>query len=117
MKLQDAYFAETNNLGNWSKIGYKMGNTSNFKYTEATITNGTVEIGTGVTAGWKAENLAALNDCKVGGYWQIDAKGNNDKGGSVEYTAKVATTDCEALTSSFGKLDKTGAASVINSGS
>ena len=29
VKLQDAYFAETNSLGNWSTIGYKMASTTN----------------------------------------------------------------------------------------
>ena len=113
MKLQDAYAAESNQLGTWQLIGYTAPGTKAsaneysstvFKYTGALAdTVGLKE--TGATAqddAWKAEALVALNDCKKGESWSIAVTGATT---GVTYEGSYsAADDCEALTPNFKNI-------------
>ena len=52
---------------------------------------------------WEAANKAKLNDCEAGKNWTIstNAIGSN---GQDTYEADVNTTECQALTATFGKI-------------
>lgn len=114
MKLQDAYISEVGTgIGDWKLIGYKMKSTSNFQYFEGTTENGetagqTVLLKTGKTAGWKAVNVGALNDCVANSVWQLNVEANTASGGSADYSAIITGGpggDCYVLTPNFEKLD------------
>ena len=115
VKLQDAFVSESGiNYGSWKMIGYKMETTNNvFTYSEEKDLSGsqeTAELGSAEDV-WKATPKAALNDCETTDNWvlQIEAaQGNN----GAAYNAIVSSTDCNVLVPGFGKLDKTGAATV-----
>lgn len=110
IKLQDAYISETGTgIGDWKLIGYKMNSTSNFNYYEGTTLNGetageSVLLTAGKTSAWKATNKGALNDCTVGGYWQLDVAANSSSGGSALYNGTISSNDCAVLTPSFQKI-------------
>ena len=127
VKLQDAYFAETNSLGKWDKIGYKMASTTNFNYggehVEASNTcsgsnpdgkncgdAGTTVTGSSITEGWTAENTTNLNDCAKGVNWKISATTVDPIGGDVAtgaqltYSSAKLTDGCSALTPKFVEI-------------
>lgn len=112
MKLQDAYVAETGvYVGNWTKIGYTMGNTTVFTYDDIDLktgTNGTTSIvGLSGKVGWQAKAIAALNDCPKDATWSIKVSGNSSSGGAVTYEAVYsAESKCDPLTPSFKKLTR-----------
>ena len=121
VKLQEAYFSESNAVGSWKLIGYVSpgatsasteGATTNFGYLAANPeANGeTVAISTLSSEGtkvWGARNLVALNDCAAQASDAID-KANwtisitaNSNGNSVSY---AAATNCPQLTPTFDKI-------------
>lgn len=109
IKLQDAYVSESNAVGNWTVIGYKMDNTTNFTYTGYTATdnNGTTSLASlnANTIGWQATNNVALNDCGTGNSackWQLQMN-QADNGNGVSYTP-AQSADAAPLTPSFTKL-------------
>ena len=119
VKLQDAFVSETGTTyGSWKMIGYKMNTTNGvFTYTEKKDLSGSKETAelNSATAVWEAKPQAALNDCKTSDAWTLEiAKASSGNG--AEYIAKVSSTDCNVLVPGFGKLDKSGAAT-IGSGS
>ena len=110
IKLQDAYVSETGvYYGDWKLIGYKMDNSSNFKYSGAIDEGTKVSITQETEGAWKAEAQATLNDCKSG-VWQLNIEKNSTSGGSVNYTAALTggeTGDCMPLTPNFGAFSST----------
>ena len=118
MKLQDAFVSESStNFGSWKMIGYKMETTNNvFTYTEEKTgyDQETAALGDAETV-WKATPKAGLNECTTDDFWTLDIEAASDNNGAA-YNAKVTSTECNVLVPGFGKLDKTGAAT-IGSGS
>ena len=116
VKLQDAFISETGTTwGSWQYIGYKMETTNNvFTYTEENKpSKGTATLGS-LTAVWKAQPKANLNDCTSGaGYWELKLKKTSVSGGNgAQYKAHVKGDDCNVLVPGYGKLDATGAAQI-----
>ena len=112
VKLQNAFVTETNKVGDYSMIGYEMKSTTNFDYTEPTLsgkTNGTIAIPSSATLSWKAKANVALNDCDQNSEWGLYVKASTGTG--VDYeggikdggTVAAGTFDqaCLALTASF----------------
>lgn len=112
VKLQQAYFSESNKYGGWTLIGYTApgnnGVTTNFTFTASeglaknTTTQGDVE------GAWQAANNVKLNDCSGETvHWQVNLKAvANDKEG---YEAKMASDNdgaCLALTPTFTNIGK-----------
>lgn len=109
VKMQQAYFSESNTYGGWTLIGYTApngGETNNFKYTGAVDAKGSTSAATPLA--WAAQNKAKLNDCgndKV--HWQVDLEAVAD--GKDAYKASVSNdTDgsCLALTATFENIGK-----------
>ena len=116
VKLQDAFVSESGtNYGSWKMIGYKMETTNNvFTYTEEKDLSGSKEtdaLPTEAADVWSATPKAALNDCSTSDSWTLAIRAEKDGNGAA-YTAKVSSTECNVLVPGFGKLDKTGSATV-----
>ena len=115
MKLQDAYAAESNQLGTWALIGYTAPGTKKsadeysstvFKYTGgmSEAEDLKAEGATAQTGAWEAEALTALNDCPSGAKWSIAVTGattgvtyENSYSGSNE-------ANCNPLTPNFKNI-------------
>ena len=111
VKLQQAYFAEKVKYGTWTMIGYSGPGTNNA--TTSTTTNFVYD-GTGITTesnaanqiGWKAKNVAKLNDCAGGTvHWQVKTKAaTNDKDGYTVEMTNDANGACASLTPNFAAI-------------
>ena len=116
VKLQQAYFNESNKYGSWKLIGYAAPGindvnagtsaTNNFEYaggnaiTEANSTSAVERV-------WTANNIAKLNECAKGtsaANWSL-ATGAVGTSGQDSYSATVAT-NCKSLTPTFDKIGK-----------
>ena len=113
IKLQDAYASESNKAGTWKNIGYvapgataagSSGKTTNFEYAGAIASDVVITSSAPSNSeGWKANNLVALNDCKIKtGAWTVKVSAATN-GNSLTYAASTA---CEELTPSFTKIGK-----------
>ena len=113
VKLQDAFISETGTTwGSWQYIGYKMETSNNvFKYEEQNAPSSGTELLGAAKAVWKATPLAGLNDCKTTDFWQLKIASISKDNGAA-YTAQVSSADCNVLTPSYGKLAKTGSATI-----
>jgi hypothetical protein len=109
VKLQQAYFSESNVYGGWTLIGYTApgadGKTNNFTFTSgATLTAENTTSGA-VADAWEAANNVKLNDCEPGKNWVVELTAVAD--GQDAYTANVAGgADCKALTATFENIGK-----------
>ena len=116
IKLQDAYVSESNAVGTWTIIGYKMDNTTNFTYTGYTSDNDGTTALTSLgqnTIGWQAANKVALNDCGANACkWQLQMN-QADNGNGVSYTPALSG-NAIPLTPSFTKLGTAVAGTVSN---
>ncbi len=113
VKLQEAYFSESNAIGGWTMIGYKAPaassaadsistSGSNFDYSQqGSYTNGTITTAS-ATALWQAKNKVVLNDCAVSdaNVWQI--KGTISSA-LVTFSASTSSI-CTPLTPTFSKI-------------
>ena len=110
--------SESNAVGNWTIIGYKMDNTTNFTYTGYTSDeDGTTALTSlnANTIGWAATNNVALNDCGTGNTackWQLQMSSANN-GNGVSYTP-AQSANAAPLTPSFTKLGTAVAGTVSN---
>ena len=115
VKLQEAYAAENNNVGNWVDIGYKgpgeqfAGNKSSSKTSSFSYSGTESEDGK-----WIAKSTVALNDCQKGAEWKVSTTYTASSGsietkvgnGSGEGMSKA---DCIVpLTPNFCKLATSG---------
>lgn len=112
VKMQQAYFSESNFVGSWTLIGYKApgtGNaTTNFTYTPATISGETTT--DAVNNAWSANNNVKLNDCTpAANNWTVNVTPNNatsSVAADVTFESKVASDGCRALTPTFETIGK-----------
>lgn len=110
--MQDAFASEANAVGTWERIGYKMDDTMNFDYIEASPTSandGTAAITASASLGktWSAKNKVAMNDCTVSSgtgscEWSLTMTGDA-KGNGVSYAAGISSA-AKMLTPSFQNL-------------
>ena len=114
VKLQDAYAAESNQLGGWELIGYtapgtKASTTSfsstNFTYSSTPAGGASVALttaGATMAGGWIATARVALNDCAANSTWTMNVTGKTD---GITY-AKVYSdqTNCKPLTPNFENI-------------
>lgn len=111
VKLQQAYFSESNTYGGWTLIGYTApgtnGETTNFWFSSEGLAANTATAAA-VPKAWTADNKAKLNDCalssKAAGVWKVslDAVAN----GKDTYSASVTGDGCLALTPTFNTIGK-----------
>ena len=106
VKLQSAYFSESNTYGTWKDIGYvgpgssntaSSSYTTNFEYASS-ITSADNATHAGA---WSAKNRVKLNECAVGSSWVINTAAVTGDTDSYE-----ALSPCDELTPTFEKIGK-----------
>ena len=116
MKLQQAYFSESNKAGGWQLIGYLApsgdgaSQTTNFKYDVGEIdADASDELSEG-KIGWQAANRANLNECQGDGTtynWTVTvSKLTGNSQDDVSFTSAANGAGCIALTPTFDKIGK-----------
>jgi len=108
--MQDAYFQEKGDVGNWVVIGYsapgEKGNGSSYASNVFTYTGN--DCGKGTACTWTATPKTKLNDCTTAMHWQLSAtaSGNNGSGAYTAFTIgdPGSSSDCLALTASWSNL-------------
>ena len=92
MHLQDAYFAEKDEIGKGSEIGFKAPASNVFDY--STIDGASL---------FTATNKSALDDCAANSSWTVTpSKGG--EGGGLKHVAAITGDNCEPLTPSFTSI-------------
>ena len=110
VKLQQAYFSESNMAGGWQLIGYMAPNdgaTTNFEYGKKLgIAKDESDAVTNLTTGWDAQNKVNLNECKSAVNWtvKIQKSTSSNAGDDIKFTASAGTAGCVALTPTFDKI-------------
>jgi len=109
--MQDAYFQEKNEVGDWTEIGYSAPGTGsshsyesgNFAYTDG---------GDGVN-NWMADPKVKLNDCQKAdagtGSWKLEATANAADNTATSFEIKDGSqggSDCLNLTASWSSLTR-----------
>ncbi len=114
MKLQEAYAAENNDVGDWAAIGYKgPGSYKNASNSEtSSFTYG------GASAGaWLATAKVALNDCANGATWSLTTAYASADGGITTTASSSDEPHCvTALVPNFCKIATTGTCTTASSG-
>lgn len=111
VKLQQAYFSESNMAGGWQLIGYQApnnGTTTNFEYgIELPIgAQSSDDLSTG-KVGWNAKNKVALNECSSAVNWTVTlSKASGTTSADISFAASAGATGCVALTPTFDKIGK-----------
>ena len=110
VNLQDAYTVEATSVGSWTQIGYNAPGTkdnassahsNNFGYSDALASN---------EATWTATAKNKLNDCAIGGKWELKASAENKASAGTTYVKIVegsSDANCKGLTPSFTNLVRT----------
>ena len=116
VKLQQAYFSESNMAGGWQLIGYLApsgagaSETTNFKYDVGAIATNTSDAVTDQKIGWQAANKANLNECSGNGTvfnWTVKVqKKSGTSQDDVTFTSSAGPAGCVALTPTFDKIGK-----------
>ena len=120
VKLQQAYFSESNKAGGWQLIGYMApgnnGATTNFNYHPGAIAVGeSATLNSTAQVGWQAANVTNLNECTGDGntfHWQVGlTAGTTTSSGQADvvFSATASAnsgTGCIALTPTFDKIGK-----------
>jgi hypothetical protein len=119
VKLQQAYFSESNMAGGWQLIGYMApGNnskTTNFTYDPGQIAVGASNNLSSSVTGWKAGNTVNLNECAGGAngaanfHWTVTlslASATTNGNADVAFAASAGDAGCVALTPTFDKIGK-----------
>ncbi len=115
MKLQEAYFSETNHVGNWAIIGYTApgnpktsgvgGLTTNFDYSQqGSYENNTISTDPSGEEVWRSTARVVLNDCGTDDYWYVEASVSSAK---VSFNANLSDEEnCLTLTPTFKNIGK-----------
>lgn len=85
--MQDAYFVDQQEIGDWKAIGYKEPASKNFKYSEDN--------------NWSATAQFDASDCTGGTVWSVKTTKVDTK---VKYEA---SDNCPALTPNFKNIGAT----------
>jgi len=111
--MQDAYFQEKADVGDWVQIGYsapgaKGSNASSYASNVFTYTGN--DCGSGTACTWTATPKTKLNDCDPASNhkWSLSATASGSNGGSG-YAAfaigdNTSSSECLALTASWSNL-------------
>ena len=115
VKLQQAYFSESNQAGGWQLIGYMApGNnssTTNFNYTPEGIAPDQSNALSSSVDGWAASNKLNLNECTAGKNWTVSLSATNTGSSAtaqadIVFSASAGDAGCVALTPTFDKIGK-----------
>ena len=114
INMQDAYFQEANDVGDWVKIGYTAPGAANpsnkSSFASNTFTYDGNNCGSGTACTWTATPKTKLNDClpSESEKWSMSATTSGDNGNG-KYTAFTIAdndtdADCKTLTASWDNL-------------
>ncbi len=95
IKLQEAYFSETEKIGTGEEIGYIVPESKIFQYDVSQK---------GILTAILLEDLGVFNKCPKGSVWTIKA---SPKDGSLQFNVEISSPNpkaCEDLTPNFKKL-------------
>ena len=111
VKLQQAYFSESNMAGGWQLIGYSApnnGSTTNFTYGNSLgITAQNSDALSASKIGWDAKNNVALNECASAVNWTMTlSKSTGTTSDDIRFAASAGDAGCVALTPTFDKIGK-----------
>ena len=115
VKLQQAYFSESNKAGGWQLIGYLApsgageNKTTNFEYgTTLGIDKAASSDLSKDVIGWDAKNNINLNECASGVNWTVTLSkvSSTTAGDDISFTAAAKGAGCVALTPTFDKIGK-----------
>ena len=111
VKLQQAYFSESNMAGGWQLIGYSApnnGSTTNFTYGNSLgITAQNSDALSASKVGWNAKNKVALNECSSAVNWTVTlSRASGTTSADISFAASAGATGCVALTPTFDKIGK-----------
>ena len=109
--MQDAYFQEKGDVGNWVVIGYSAPGekgAGGSSYASNVFTYTGDDCGSGTACNWVATPKTKLNDCTPDMQWELTAtaSGDNGSGAYTAFTIGIGTSDseCLALTASWDNL-------------
>jgi len=106
--MQDAYFQEKNDVGDWTEIGYSAPGTGSSHSYASNVFN----YSDGNGDNWQAQPKTDLNDCKktVGAdAWKLTATANGANGTATSFQIADASTggsNCKNLTPSWDNLTR-----------
>lgn len=113
VKMQEAYFSESNHVGNWAIIGYTApgsgtatsGSTTNFDYAQGGTYDerNTIATNPSGTEVWTATAKANLNDCGAGDTWGVQVTVSDDSKVSFA-TGMSDESNCLTLTPTFKNI-------------
>ena len=114
INMQDAYFQEKGQVGNWVKIGYsapgQKHNGSSYS-SQVFQFEGAETCGDATTTSctWVATPKTKLNDCTTSMHWQLNATNNGTAVDNVYPNFVIANdastdTECKTLTASWESL-------------
>ena len=115
MKLQQAYFSESNMAGGWQLIGYMApsgageSETTNFKYgNNLGITKDQSNALVSDVVGWDAKNKINLNECASNVNWKVtlSKKTSSTAGADIGFSSSAGAAGGVALTPTFDKIGK-----------
>ena len=111
VKLQQAYFSESNMAGGWQLIGYSApnnGSTTNFTYGNSLgITAQNSDALSASKIGWDAKNNVALNECASAVNWTVTlSKSTGTTSDDIRFAASAGDAGCVALPPTFDKIGK-----------
>ena len=112
INMQDAFFQEKGQVGNWVEIGYsapgEKKNGSSYASQVFQYAGNTGDCGNGTACTWKATPKTKLNDCETTEFWTLKAE---EKGTPVDavypnfaISDNTSSPDCLALTASWSSL-------------
>ena len=113
MKLQQAYFSESNMAGGWQLIGYMApssageSETTNFKYgNQLGIAKDQSNALASNVVGWDAKNKINLNECASGVNWTVtlSKKSSSTAGADIGFSSSAGAAGCVALTPTFDMI-------------
>lgn len=121
VKLQQTYFAENNQIGDWDMVGYiapNGGSTTNFFYGDGIAHSGSASQNATDVIGWAADNKITLNECVAGtnittaksatasnaANWIVKVSVNTGTTADVKFESSAKTAGCTALTPSFSNI-------------
>lgn len=109
--MQDAYFQEKGQVGNWQVIGYSApGEKKNtYSYASQVLSYaGNETCGNGTACTWTATPKTKLNDCTTSMKWTLKATETGTEADNVWPNFKIedntSSPECLALTASWTSL-------------
>lgn len=111
INMQDAYFQEKGDVGNWVAIGYSgpgEKKTPSSYASNVIAYAGNDNCGAGTACTWEATPKTKLNDCETTETWKLKAETIGTAADGVYQNFKIddntSSADCLALTASWESL-------------